>query len=73
MWERKVFIPLLTGVYKLQEPSGKRKFLSDLWVVPAEQSEVTMYFNSFVNTFMQISVRACEVGGGREKTACGGK
>lgn len=32
MWEREVFIPLLTDLCKLQEPSGKRKFLSDLWL-----------------------------------------
>lgn len=72
MWERKVFLRLLTGICELQEPSGKRKFLSDLWVAPAGQSEVTMDFIHFDNTFMQISVRACEAGGaGGGETATG--
>lgn len=72
MWKRKVFIPLPCSLYKLREPSGKRRFLSDLWVVPAEQSEVTEYFESFVNAFMQVSVRACEAVGGKGKPAWGG-
>lgn len=44
MREKKVFVPLLTGVYELQEPRGKRKFLSDPWAAPAGQSEVTRDF-----------------------------